>query len=480
MRLRLSLSALIALAPATLVAQQPAAAPPVPASPAVARTAVPAAGVIPLDRVVAVVGNVIITQSNLRERLVAKTQSGMPVPTDSAALRVASMATLNELVDEEMILEKAKELKIEVPDADVNSTVDKQFKAVRSRFPSEAEFKSELAKAGYGTPDEYKRFIADGIRRNEMLTRATRKLREDGKLVPANITDAEVQESFEKSKGDLPKREASVTWRQIIIAPHASAAAKERARAHAESLLAEIKRGADFEALAKRESADSGSRVNGGDLGWTRRGKMVPEFDRWLFGYYALAPGQLSPVVETAFGFHIIRVDRINAGEVKSRHILITPTIDSADVALARLEGDSVAAQWRAGASFDSLAKKHHDFRSGEETTLLTPFPRSRLPQQYQQAFEGKKPQEVVVFDVPGNANVPVKVVVAQINSIEAGGDMTLAEVKEQIRSSLAEAGGMRRYLDALKKQMYVSVRPESISLTPLPAAPAAPAAPAR
>ena len=473
MRLRLTIPALIALAPAALAAQQPTAPPPTAEPPAAARSTIAGAGVIPLDRVVAIVGNVIITQSNLRERLVAKTQSGMPVPTDSASLRAASIATLNELVDEELILDKAKELKIEIPDADVNSTVDKQFKSVRSRFSTEAEFKSELAKAGYGTPDEYKRFIADGIRRNELLTRTTRKLREDGKLVPMNITDAEVQESFDKSKNDLPKREPSVTWRQIIIAPKPSAAAKDRARAHAESLLAEIKRGADFEALAKRESADSGSRVNGGDLGWSRRGKMVPEFDRYLFGYYALPPGQLSPVVETAFGYHIIRVDRVNAGEVKSRHILITPTIDSADVARARLEGDSVAAKWRAGASFDSLAKKHHDFRSGEETSLLTPYPRSRLPQQYQQGFEGKKPQDVVVFDVPGNANIPVKVVVAQINSVEAGGDMTLAELKEQIRSSLAEAGGMRRFLDTLRKQSYVSVRPEAISMAPLPAVPA-------
>jgi len=326
MRLRLPVSLLISLAPAALEAQEPTAPP----APAAARNIIAGTGVIPLDRVVAVVGNVIITQSNLRERLVAKTQSGMPVPTDTASLRAVSLATLNELVDEELILEKAKELKVELPDADVNSTVDKQFKAVRSRFSTEAEFKSELSKAGYGTPEEYKRFIADGIRRNELLTRTTRKLREEGKLVPANITDAEVQESFDKSKSELPKREPSVTWRQIIIAPHPSAAAKERARAHAESLLAEIKRGGDFEALAKRESADSGSRVNGGDLGWSRRGKMVPEFDRYLFGYYALPPGQLSPVVETAFGYHIIRVDRVNAGEVKSRHILITPTIDSA------------------------------------------------------------------------------------------------------------------------------------------------------
>ena len=477
MRLRLSVSAsflsLLTLAP-LLGAQQPTPAGTQP--PGVSRAPVPVTGAIPLDRVVAVVGTVVITQSDLRERMVAKAQEGVEVPRDSAALRTFSLATLNELVEEELLLEKAKELKTEVPEADVTSTVDKQIKAVRSRFPSDAEFKSELLKAGYGTPEEYRRFIADGIRRNEMITRTTKKLREDGKIVQANVTDAEVQEAYERNKAVLPKREASVTWRQIIIAPKPSAQAKEIARVRAESLLAEIKRGAEFEQLAKRESADSGSRINGGDLGWTRRGKMVPEFDRWLFGYYALAPGQLSPVVETAFGYHIIRVDRVNAGEVKSRHILITAKIDSADVARARLEGDSVAAQWRAGVPFDSLAKKHHDYRSGEETSLLTPFPRAQLPVQYQTAFEGRKPQDVVVFDVPGNANIPIKVVVAQVATVEDGGEMTLAEVKERFRSRIAEEGGVRRLLDGLRKQSYVSIRANAIDLTPLPAPQAPPA----
>jgi peptidyl-prolyl cis-trans isomerase SurA len=476
MRLRLSappsLLVLLALAPASLLAQQPTpAVPPTTTPPAATRAAVPA-GPIPLDRVVAVVGSVVITQSDLRERLLAKKQEGAVIPKDSAGYKAFAVASLNELVDEELLLDKAKEMKTEVPDADVNNTVDQQVKAVRSRFGTDAEFRSELAKAGYGTPEEYRRFIADGIRRNEMISRTTKKLREDGKIVSANVTDADVQEAFERNKSALPRREASVTWRQIIVAPKPSAAAKDRARVRAESLLAEIKRGADFEALAKRESADSGSRVNGGDLGWTRRGKMVPEFDRYLFGYYALAPGQLSPVVESPFGYHIIRVDRVNAGEVKSRHILITPVVDSADVARARLEADSVAAQWRAGVPFDSLAKKHHDYRSGEETSLLTPFPRAQLPTQYAQAFADKKPKDIVVFDIPGNANIPVKVVVAQIASVEEGGELTLAEVKERFRARLAEEGGVRRLLDGLRKQSYVSVRADAIDLTPLPELP--------
>ena len=70
---------------------------------------------------------------------------------------------------------------------------------------------------------------------------------------------------------------------------------------------------------------------------------MVPEFERWMF---AQRPGSMSAVVETVHGFHIIRVDRVQPGEVKSRHILIRPEIDSADVERARVEADSVAKLW--------------------------------------------------------------------------------------------------------------------------------------
>src|SRR5207302_10547720 len=121
---------------------------------------------------------------------------------------------------------------------------------------------------------------------------------------------------------------------------------KAAAKAKAESLLVDIKKGADFELLAKRESMDPGSKETGGDLGWNRRSQMVREFDRWMF---ALAPGQLSPVIETQYGYHIIRLDRAQPQEVKARHILIKPKMDSADVAAARLRADSVLAIWKNG-----------------------------------------------------------------------------------------------------------------------------------
>jgi peptidyl-prolyl cis-trans isomerase SurA len=461
-RMRLSLqcsaAALLAVAPAAF-AQQPA--------PTVVASAATTTRAIPLDRVVAVVGDVVITQSALQEKLIQKRQEGATLPTDSAAFHTFVVGVVNELIDEELILAKGKELKIEVPDADVNNTVDKQIKDIRGRFSSEAEYRAELQKAGLGTPEEFKRYRADEVRRAETITRTIRKLREDGKIVQANVTDAEVQEAYDRNRATLPKREASVTWRQIIIAPKPTPAAKERARAKAESLLVELHTGADFEMLAKRESMDPGSRDNGGDLGWNRRGRMVAEFDRWMF---ALPPGQVSPVIETPFGYHIIRVDRVQPGEVKARHILIAPKVDSADVARAGLTADSVATAWKAGAPFDSLAKKHHDFGSAEETTLLTPFPRAQLPQAYQTAFGDKKAKDFVVFQIPGNATVPGKFVVAQLASVEEGGDLTLAEVKERFRARLAEEGGIKRLMDSLRKGSYVSIRSDAIAVSPQPA----------
>ena len=471
MRIQLSISAAILLvaAPLAAQAQQPTPGTTVPA------VQVANAHGIPLDRVVAVVGDVVITQSDLQERLIRKRQEGTTPPTDSAGFVSFLVTTVGELVDEQLLLQKSKELKIEVADADVSNTVDRQVKDIRSRFPTETEYRNELQKAGYGTPDEYKRMLLDNVKREETITRTVRKLKDDGKLVQANVTDAEVEDSYQRNKATLPRREPSVSWRQIVIAPHPTPAARELARVKAESLLAEIRSGGDFELLAKRESMDPGSREKGGDLGWNRRGVMVPEFDRWMFG---LAPGQLSPVVQSVFGYHIIRVDRVQPSEVKARHILIAPKIDSADVVRAHLEADSVAAAWRAGAPFDSLAKHHHDFASKEETTLLTPFPRAQLPSAYQTAFGDHKAGDLFVFEIGGTGTVPAKFVVVQLATVEQGGELTLAEVKERFRARLAEEGGVKRLMESLRKGTYVSVRTDALVVTPQAPVPGAAPAP--
>ena len=422
-------------------------------------------GTVPLDRIVAVVGDQPITRIDLRERVLGRIQrKEVPEPASDSATRALELQTLDDMIEEELLLQKANELKITVADADITPTVDRQVSQVRAGFATESEYRNALAQSGLGTPQEYRKYLLDQFRRRYTLEKTIAKLKQDGKIVPVNVTDAEVSAEFDRSKEFLPPKPASVTFKQIVLAPQPSAASKEKARVRAESLLVRLKKGEDFETLAKRESMDPLTKDIGGDMGWSRRGVYSPEVDRLLFGnpfQVALAPGQLSPVIESYPGYRILRVDRVQTGEVKAHQIMVYAAIDSSDIVRTRELADSVAKLWQGGVSFDTLAKKYHDFPGKEETSILTPFWRDSLPASYQQGFAEKKAGEISVFQIPGASQRPdvPKFVVAQLLTVDEGGPQTLEELKSAVRSELAQRGGVRRYVDALKKQTYVSIR---------------------
>jgi peptidyl-prolyl cis-trans isomerase SurA len=461
-RNRLFSSALVLLAAGSLRAQLPAA----PVAPT---------GPVPLDAIVAVVGDQPITRFDLREAVLGKIQRGeAKEPTDSASAAVLEHDVLDDMIQDELLIQKAKDLKIDVLDADITPDVDRQVRETRSRFPNETEFRTALIKASLGTPEEYRRYLMDQFRRQTTRQKVLRKLTDDGKIVPVNVTDAEVAAEFERAKEFIPKKPATVTFKQIVIAPQPTAAAREVARIKAESVLAELKAGADFEQIAKRESMDPQTRETGGDIGWARRGENLPDYDRWLFGssfLAALQPGQISPVVQLPLGYYIIRVDRVQPGEVKAHQIVIVPKIDSTDIARARTLADSVARLWHSGVPFDTLAKKYHDYAGKEETSILTPWVRDSLPMSYQKAFLEHKPQDIVTFQIAGSAQRPdvPKFVVAQLLTADQAGDRTLDEMRSAVRSELAQRGGIRRYIDTLKKQTYVAVNLDDTTVADAP-----------
>jgi peptidyl-prolyl cis-trans isomerase SurA len=408
-----------------------------------------------VDGIVAVVGTTPILRSDVEERLAQARAAGQKMPDDSAGQQLMLKGILDAIIDEELLVQKAKEEKVEVADNDVNADVDKRMQTIRARFTTEKEFRDELKRSGFGTVDEFRRWLADQSRRNQLQQKLFEKLRTDGKIAPASVTPAEVDEFFAKNSSQLQKLPATVTLRQIVVAPKPSPKEDSVAIAKAESLYVEIQKGGDFEQIAKRESMDPSTKELGGDLGWRRRGDFVPEFDRVYFG---MRPRVVSPPIKTVFGYHLIRVDRVQPAEVKGRHILIRPKLDSADIQAARLEAADVAKQWRAGVAFDTLRVKHHD--PSEESSIPQPFPQAQLPQEYQTAIAGHKANDILdPFVIEDKTRGTPKFFVVQIVTISAEHEPTVADWREKIRDQLSEEKAIRRYLDGLRKESYVSIR---------------------
>ena len=173
------------------------------------------------------------------------------------------------------------------------------------------------------------------------------------------VSDAEIRAYFDKHRKQFerPGRAAVsfITLNRVVTAAD-SAAVRDRLL----RLRSEIVSGArTFEDVARESSADSGSAVDGGNLGSGTRGRFVPDFER---AAYALRPGQISDIVETQFGYHLIKVDSRKGDTLSLRHILLRiQQIDSTAVALDR-RADSLLAlvggSDRAGARFDSIAKR--------------------------------------------------------------------------------------------------------------------------
>ena len=406
-----------------------------------------------VDKVLAVVGNRPVLASQVDEEIFSRSQ-GQPPPSDPEAIAALRKEVLLSIVDEELLVQKAqRDTSIQVTDQEIADGVEQQVRKVRANFSSELDYRAELKKAGFETPEEYRRWLTDQQRRAAYQNRMIEKLRADGKLKAVAPTEQEMREYFDAQKANLGSRPATVSFRQIVVTPQPSPDAKERARAKADSILLELRRGADFATAAKRFSQDPGSKDQGGSLNWFRHGVMVPEFERVAF---TLKPGVVSDPVESPFGYHLIQVERVQPGEVQARHILIIPEIDSAHVDSARARAETVRARLLAGASFDSLQRLYHDPSAEKQAEQV---PADKLPENYATVIgEADSGAVTPVFTLPGTGGRE-QFAVVQVTERRPQGDIRYEDVKDRIRQQLGQQLAIRRYIDRLRKSTYVDVR---------------------
>ncbi len=416
---------------------------------------VPQDSVIIVDRVVAVVGNRPVLASQVDEELFSRQAQGVELPKEPERLDAVRREVVSSIVDEELLVQQAaRDTAIQVTDQEVAEGVEQQVRKVRGNFTSEVDYQNELKKAGFQTPEEYRRWLTDQQRRAALQNRLIDGLQSSGKLKPVSPTEQEMRKFFEQQKGNLGSRPATISFRQIVVSPKPSAAAKARARAQADSIVLELRQGADFATAARRFSQDPGSREQGGSLNWFRRGVMVPEFERVAF---SLKPGVVSDPVESPFGFHIIQVERTQPAEVQARHILLTPEVDSANVDSARTLAARLRELLAKGASFDSLQRIHHDASGGEREAENVPA--DKLPEAYAKVIaESDSGAVVPVFTIKG-AGDRDQFVVLQVTGRRSQGEIRYEDVKDRIRKQLGQELAIRRYIDQLRKTTYVEIR---------------------
>ena len=407
-----------------------------------------------VDRVVAVVGNRPVLASQVDEELFSRQSQGVKLPDNPEGIRAIRQQIVSSIIDEELLVQQAmRDTSIKVTDEEIATGVEEQVKKVRTNFNSEMEYAAELKKAGFQTPEEYRRWLTDQQRRAAYQNRLIEKLRSDGKLKSVAPTEKEMKEYFEEQKASLGTRPATLSFRQIVVTPMPSAEAKAKTKAEADSIVLELRRGADFAVAARRFSQDPGSKEQGGSLNWFRRGVMVPEFEKVAF---SLRPGMISDPVESPFGYHIIQVERVQPAEVQARHILLVPHIDSTNVDSARARAESIRAALLAGASFDSLQRLYHD-RSAEKEAANVPV--TKLPENYAKVVADSGRGSILpVFTMPGSGNRD-QFVVLQVIDRRPEGEIRYEDVHDRIREQLGQQLAIRRYLDRLRRSTYVEIR---------------------
>jgi peptidyl-prolyl cis-trans isomerase SurA len=407
-----------------------------------------------VDHVVAVVGNVPILNSQVEERIFSDQQSGQAVPSDPDSLKALRVRVLNDLINEELLVQQAlRDTTIHVTDQDVSDAVDQRIRQIRGSFTSELDYKAELKKAGFISPEEYRRWLTDQQRRTLLQNHLVSSLFDNDKLKPVTPTEGELRDYF-NSAADKGTRKASVAFKQIVVAPRASPAARAVARATADSIAKALRAGGDFASAARRFSQDPGSKEQGGELGWFRRGQMVRAFDDVAF---RLKPGVISDPVETPFGFHVIQVERVQPTEVEARHVLITPDVTAGEADSARLRAGQLRAQVLAGASFDSLQRIYSD--SGEERSFDF-VPLDQLPPAYRLVMQADSGQVTDVFQLPNPVDsLRSKWAFALVTGRRAAGPMKFEEVEDQLRPQLAKQLAVQRYIARLRRDNFVEVR---------------------
>ena len=301
-----------------------------------------------IDEVIAVVGNTPILRSEL-DILISQLDPELEVTT---AIRCQ---LLQKLLIDKMLIHQAEIDSLPLSDEEVNDRIDNNIRFFERQMNSRLNVEKYLGMS----VAEYKSQIFPKVKSQMLLERMEQRIKSDIKITPK-----EVRDYFNKLPVDsLPFMSSEVEVAQIVINPTNSKEAKEIALEQITELRGRIMEGESFSRLSSIYSDDPGSKIQGGLLPEFGRGDMVPEFERTA---YKLKKDSISEVIETKYGYHILKLIDIRGDKVIVRHILIRPKLIETDMELCKQKMDTLLNKLKTGEIKFCAAVK--EYSQDEET----------------------------------------------------------------------------------------------------------------
>lgn len=280
-----------------------------------------------LDKVIAKVGTEYVLLSELEEQFaLLKDQQGT-LPANARCF------ILDNLLTNKLLINQAKLDSVEVSEEEVEAQLNARIDQILDYMGGDVKQFEEY----YGQSiNEVKESFRDDLKNKLLAERMNNQV-----MAGISVTPSEVKAFFRNiPKDSLPYFNSEVEVGELVVKPQMNDTEKQKATEKLEKIRQRIVDGGeDFAELARTFSDDLASARIGGDLGWTKRGKFVPEFEA---AAYKLDEGEISPVVETDFGFHIIQLLGRRGNSIHTRHILVKPEITDADIDRSRAKMDSI------------------------------------------------------------------------------------------------------------------------------------------
>ncbi len=281
-----------------------------------------------IDEVVAVVGKNVILYSDIQTQYIQyRMQGGISGTADEVRCSI-----LENMLYQKLLLDQADLDSVEVTEKQVDAEMERRLAYFIQQIGSKEKLEEYYKKSMADIREEMKEVITEQMMTDQVQRELTTNVM---------ITPSQVRKWFRSlPKDSIPMVEPEVSIGQIVRQPEIDMAQKIAIKEKLRGLRKRILDGETFSTLAILYSEDPGSAKKGGELGLYGRGELYPEFEAVAF---QLEPGEISEIVETKAGFHILQLIERRGEYVNVRHILLRPKVSPIELARAAQFLDSVA-----------------------------------------------------------------------------------------------------------------------------------------